>query len=695
MVPKTETLKQPKIYIYLVAVLIFIPIVLKAPVLALVALLAGASWWAGGRTIRGPVLVLALALAGGFLAGSTVQVVQSIPKFKDGKLVKPKVQQLVPESWLTAKPLSNPANRAGRMGVAAGALAGLVLGGMLGRYGAKHDEKHVHGLRVADHAGKGTSRWAGDRDIAHVCEFGPPREGPYGGGIVLGRLNGRIVRAMPGKGRPPLPGHAMVAAGTGAGKSYSFGIPNIIAAACAGESIVVTDPKGELACLLAPWLRKLGYKVYVFNLAYPEWGDQWNPILECRDDEEVSAFASAIINNAAKDSSGYFVLKEIQLLKALTYLLKYDFPVEQAHLRSALSLLSWPRQALAVRFEEAYRSGRLPQTGYESWRGVMSANLENAVSGVDAKLDVVRAESVARLLAGTPGSMIDLSAVGREKAALFCVLPVNSGHLKPVLATFYYFFFRRLYDLAAENGGKLPNPTRFILDEFANIGVIPGFVEIISTARSLGIQVQFILQGLKQLVDNYGSAEAEIILANCPVQMTLGSDDAATSRYFSSRLGDAPVWTETERHDTTVPWRKYIQLPRKTESISKRALMKAEEISRMEPLDAIALIRWCLPVYLTKVGWPELPQAEEIKALAVERLAEVVPKKELRLSLPEMPEEEPEQPEERRRGGRDTKKDQKQDVASLLGGGQRETERLSGEQRESELLDGIADELGL
>gem|GEM_PF-1003737 len=578
-----------------------------------------------------------------------VNTVQSLPRLdlKNGGLINRPAPPVVWESWFSGRRLSNPANVAGRLGLVAGSAAGLMLVWYLGvRSSKKHNARYVHGLPVAEQSAKGTSRWAGDKDIAHVCEFGPPREGPQGGGTVLGKLEGRIVRAQMHKCTPPLPGHMLIVAGTGGGKTYSGVIPNTIAAACEGESMVLTDPKGELACLLAPWLKSRGYEVYLFNLAHPRWSSFWNPVLECRDDEEVTAFATAIVQNAAADKSGYFLMKEIQLLKALVYLLKADFPVEQAHLRSALSLLSWPVEALNERFVKAYRSGRLPVEGYEEWCGAVSSNYENAVSGLSAKLNVIRGQNIARLLSRHE---INLSLIGRKKAALFCVLPVNSKHLKPLLATFYYFFFKRLYDLAAENGGRLPNPTRFLLDEFANIGQVPDFSEVISTARSLGIKIQFVLQGLKQLMDNYGAAEAENIIANCPIQIFLGGDDKTTTQYFSSRLGDAAVWAVTERHDVSIPGKKYFELPRRSESVVRRSLMEPEELSRMDPMAAVALVRWCLPMYLQKLGWDELPQAEEIKRTAVKSLDEVLPERDLKLELPDIPGGEPVGPKKRDR----------------------------------------------
>jgi len=597
-------------------------------------------WW----------LPAALGLACGWVLANAAAGVAALPRCNLNGCTFPDAPPVTPAAWLSLAPAS-PADGAGRFGLALGALGGLALAASRARRRGVHDEKHVHGLKVADSAAKGTGRWAGDADLAHVAEFGPPKEGERGGGTVVGKLKRRVVRIRPQKreGAPPIVEHMCAVAGTGAGKTYNVVVPNAVAAACEEESLVLTDPKGELACTLAPWLKARKYEVYLFNLAYPQWSSCWNPVLECRDDEEITAFATAIVVNAAKEKSGYFLMKEIQLLKALVYLLRADFPEEQAHLRAALSLLSWPQEDLDERFEKAYREGRLPQAGYEEWRGAVSSNYDNAVSGLSAKLNVVRSEPVAKLLSRHE---IDLSLFGREKAALFCVLPVGAAHLKPVLAAFYYFFFRRLMGLAAESGGRLPRTTRFLLDEFANIGQVPGFVEVISTARGMGIKIQFVLQGLKQLQDVYGGPEAEAILSNCPIQLFLGGDDLATARYFSQRLGEAAVYAETERRDVTMPWGR-ASIHKRTETVVRRALMEPEELSRMDPLAAVCLVRWCLPLYLEKYGWHELPQAAEIREKAVQSLAQVLPARpDLKVELPKPPEPKPKE-KEKEAPGRD------------------------------------------
>ncbi|MGO0122216.1 VirD4-like conjugal transfer protein, CD1115 family [Desulfothermobacter acidiphilus] len=545
--------------------------------------------------------------------------------------------------WLTLSQLQPPDSWA-RAGVVAGALAAPALNALLGRR-ALHDERRVHGLRVADSPAKGTGRWGSDRDVADVCEFGPPRPGH--GGIVLGKLRGRMVRAKPEKApRVKRPAHALAVAGSGGGKTFNFVVPNVIAGACDGESLIVTDPKGELTPLMAPWLReRMGYKVFVFNLADPRYSSFWNPVPECKTPAEVYQAAQVLVFNAQEKGKGspFFTALETQALTALMSLLRADFPESQAHLRSVLSLLSWPKDQLKARFDSAYRGGRLDVEGYEAFRGAYS-HWENAVAGLTSKLALVRDPDLAGLLSRQE---LDLEAFGREKAALFCVLPVGSDHLRPILAVFYHFLLDRLYTLARSSPGqRLPVPVRLILDEFANIGRVPKFQEIMATARGLGIRVLYVLQELQQLKDNYPGKDMSI-LGNTFAKVYLGGSEKPTREYFSRELGEAAVYAETERQDVTHPWDR-LDVPKRTRTIVRRALMEADELGRLPEENCVALFQGHYPLYLEKCGWTELPQAREIRELAGQTVADVIEARpDVQLQLPPYPEEgdEGEEPE--------------------------------------------------
>lgn len=90
----------------------------------------------------------------------------------------------------------------------------------------------------------------------------------------------------------------------GTGKSFSYVRNAIFQAIKRGESVVVTDPKGELYESSAEILKYYGYKVKVFNLLTPTRSDAWNctseifdPITGDIDETRVADFAEILMKN--------------------------------------------------------------------------------------------------------------------------------------------------------------------------------------------------------------------------------------------------------------------------------------------------------------------------------------------------------------------------------------------------------------
>lgn len=82
-------------------------------------------------------------------------------------------------------------------------------------------------------------------------------------------------------------------------------------------------------------------------------------------------------------------------------------------------------------------------------------------------------------------------------------------------------------------------------DEFANIGVIPGFKTLIATVRSRLISIILILQTKSQLKDNYKEA-AETIIGNCDTSIFLGGQEQSTLEDYEKSLGDETIDTSND-----------------------------------------------------------------------------------------------------------------------------------------------------
>lgn len=105
----------------------------------------------------------------------------------------------------------------------------------------------------------------------------------------------------------------------------------------------------------------------------------------------------------------------------------------------------------------------------------------------------------------------------------------------------YSQLFNMLCTIADEkHRGSLPTHVRFILDEFANIGLIPNFEKLIATIRSRNISATIILQTLSQLKPIYKDS-ADTIIGNCDTSIFLGGKEKSTIKSLSEELGKETI----------------------------------------------------------------------------------------------------------------------------------------------------------
>ncbi len=129
--------------------------------------------------------------------------------------------------------------------------------------------------------------------------------------------------------------NTLVIGSPGTGKTADIMIQNLIESAKRGESVFVTDPKGELCDKCFPIFKELGYDVKVFNLVYPWHSDKWNVMewlsgLGSDREKWVSTISSMIIKNTAgeeKKEDVFWATTADKLLRALmSFLLEIATP---------------------------------------------------------------------------------------------------------------------------------------------------------------------------------------------------------------------------------------------------------------------------------------------------------------------------------------------------------------------------------
>lgn len=131
---------------------------------------------------------------------------------------------------------------------------------------------------------------------------------------------------------------------------------------------------------------------------------------------------------------------------------------------------------------------------------------------------------------------LDILEIGRQKVACFLNVSDTDGAFDPIVNLFYSQVLQKLCKEASGNkNGRLKQPVRIIMDDFAASTKLPNFDKIISIIRSRDIYVSIILQAVTQLKSMYNEAEAATIINNCDYIAFYGGQDNETVGYVSKR----------------------------------------------------------------------------------------------------------------------------------------------------------------
>ena len=333
--------------------------------------------------------------------------------------------------------------------------------------------------------------------------------------------------------------------GSGSGKSASYVIPNAYQLL---GSYVFTDPKGELYDKTAGYLKSKGYDIKVLNLVNPQKSDGYNPLMHISSEIDVDVIANTIVKGQKAEGSGsdpYWDDMAEMLLKALIYYLLATRPEEEQNLASCAELVRAANSNgggnLLTELMNQLPYDHPARMNYKSIEIAPEKTYGSILSTLQSKLGKFDSKEIAEL---TSTNTINFEDIGSRKTAVFVISSDTHTAYDFLLTIFFSQMIQHLYDFADKQGGALPQPTYFILDEFANIGRIPDFDKKISTSRSRGISFSVILQNLDQLEAIYEKAN-ETIIGNCDTHVFLGSNSQKTVEYFSKALGEKTISHES------------------------------------------------------------------------------------------------------------------------------------------------------
>ena len=346
----------------------------------------------------------------------------------------------------------------------------------------------------------------------------------------------------------------LVIGGSGAGKSRTFAIPNIMQCNC---SMVITDPKAELLRKTGGLLKKMGYEVRVFDLIHPDTSFCYNPFQYVQDDKDVLRLINNLIKNTtpkgSQSSDPFWEKSETALLQALMMYLLHEAPPEDQNFPMIMEMLA---SAQVKEEDEDYESPldilferlemREPESiavkQYHIYKQAAGKTAKSILISVGVRLAAFNLKQIADL---TCTDELDLASIGEKKVALFCCIPDADTSLNYLVGMIYSQLFQTLYYVADRlHGGKLPIPVHCIMDEWANVALPDDFEKILATMRSRSISCSIIVQNMSQIKALFKDSW-ESLAGNCDELLYLGGNEKESHKYISELLGKATIDTNT------------------------------------------------------------------------------------------------------------------------------------------------------
>ena len=403
------------------------------------------------------------------------------------------------------------------------------------------------GLSFGEKEEKGYSRWCKEKEMKKaykIFEVGVKDVTASAGGVVFIN-NGKRMWVDDSEN------HTLVIGVTGSGKTTAVVDPLIYSLCKHGESMVITDPKGEIYKNHAELLKARGYKIVVLNFRDPTRGNAWNPLtlpyklykagnidkaVELVDDVALNILQDKKAQDPfwEKSASDYFSGCALGLLE--------DATEEEVNLNSISYMTTIGEEKLPG--NSTYIKEYFTLKGESSSPYVFASNTINSPTDTRGGiLSVFRQkirlfasrEQLSEMLAYSDFNMRD---IGQEKTAVFMIIHDEKTTYHALATIFIKQCYETLIDVAQANGGKLPYRTNFILDEFANMPPLKDVTTMVTAARSRAIRFTFIIQNFAQLNEVYGKEDAETIRSNCGNLMYLLTTELAALEEISKLCGE-------------------------------------------------------------------------------------------------------------------------------------------------------------
>lgn len=408
--------------------------------------------------------------------------------------------------------------------------------------------------------------------------------------------------------------NTLVIGGSGAGKTRFFAKPNVMQA---NTSLIILDPKGEIARDEGHLLEEKGYVVKVLDLINMDKSHCYNPFVYLQSDNDVQKLVTNLFKattpKGSQSQDPFWDTAASMLLLSLIFYLWYEAPKDEQNFPMVMEMLRAGEvkedddnfvSPLDILFNqlEIENPNHIALKYYRDYHSGSAKTLKSIQITLASRLEKFNLESLASL---TQTDELELDTIGEKKTALFAIIPDNDTSFNFLVSMLYTQLFQQLFYTADHKyGGRLPVHVHFLMDEFANVSLPDDFDKILSVMRSREVSVSIILQNLAQLKALF-EKQWESIVGNCDEFLYLGGNEQSTHKYVSELMGRASINIDTYGKSTghSGSYSTNYQL-------GGRELMTPDEVRLLDNRYAILFIRGERPVMDLKYDVLKHPNVE-------------------------------------------------------------------------------------
>lgn len=390
----------------------------------------------------------------------------------------------------------------------------------------------------------GSARWGNEKDIE------PYIDKKFENNVLLTQTERLTMNNRPKNPKYARNKNVLVIGGSGSGKTRFFVKPNLMQM---HSSYVVTDPKGTLVLECGKMLERNGYEIKILNTINFKKSMRYNPFAYLKSEKDILKLVQTIIANTKgegeKSTEDFWVKAEKLYYTALIGYIFYEAPKEEQNFTTLLAMIDASevreedenfKNAVDYMFEalEKEKPNHFAVKQYKKYKLAAGKTAKSILISCGARLAPFDIQELRDLM---KEDELELDTLGDRKTALFVIISDTDDTFNFVVSIMYSQLFNLLCDKADdEYGGRLPVHVRCLLDEFANIGLIPKFEKLIATIRSREISASIILQAQSQLKAIYKD-NADTIVGNCDSTLFLGGKEKTTLKELSETLGKETI----------------------------------------------------------------------------------------------------------------------------------------------------------